>query len=210
MQYYPIYLALKNKPVLIVGGGKVAFRKAEQLLKAGAKVTILATRHRKESAKGGRRGDSENPITYICKAFEPQDVSGFKLVIAATSDRKVNESVAKACEEKNILVNVVDDKELSEFILPSIVDRDPLLIAISTSGIAPGLSKKIRKSLEKQFEANYSDFLRLISEYREQINSIQDAQTKQNLWNEIVSLTSDNLDYVRERIEGFLCKAKSI
>lgn len=152
MDYYPIYLDLKGKKCLVVGGGNVARRKIMMLKRAGAEVTVVAP--------------EINPdilgVTKIEREFIPEDVEGFTLVISATSNSYVNKRVSEAARSKNIIVNVVDDKMISDFISPSVVERKPFLIAISTEGRNPVLTKKMRRELERRFDNG--EFKELIDE----------------------------------------------
>jgi precorrin-2 dehydrogenase/sirohydrochlorin ferrochelatase len=135
--YYPVFLDLRGKPCVVVGGGRVAERKALALLAAGARLTVvspaLTVRLRKEK-DGGR-------LRHVERAFRPGDLRGAFLVIAATDDEKVNEAVAA---RKDLLVNVVDRPEHCTFIVPASVRRGPLHVAISTSGSSPYLRKLSR------------------------------------------------------------------
>ena len=141
MRYFPLFADLHDRRVLVVGGGAVAERKVRLLLEAGARVRLVAP----EVTTWLR----ENPsIAVRREQFEPQHFEGAVLAIAATDDRAVNEAVAAAGRERNVLVNVVDVAELSSFIVPAIVDRSPLVIAISTGGVAPVLARLVRERVE--------------------------------------------------------------
>ena len=177
MEYYPLFLDIKDRPCLVVGGGDVASRKAASLSEAGANVTILAPEFSFNT--GG--------INYLKKEFEAADLEGFYMVIAATSDEGTNSVVREEAKRRKILVNVVDNRELSDFIVPSVVDRDPLLIAISTSGIAPYLSKIIRKDLEKRYPSEYSKLLDILFPYRHKINAFEDVKVKLEVWEKLFS-----------------------
>lgn len=156
MEYYPIYLDIKDKPCLVVGGGEVAARKTESLVKAGANVTVIAP----------EISQAIKSAQLIQREFRPSDVNGYFLVIAATSNETVNEMISTACREKKILVNVVDDKDISDFIFGSVVDLDPLIISICTSGVAPALSKKLRLELEEKYRDDHKALLQKFKEER--------------------------------------------
>lgn len=179
MDYYPIFINLLGKKCLVVGGGPVAARKVEMLAKAGADITIIA-----EEVKSIPHTGSVEKV--LRKKFEDKDVQGFYLVIAATDDAKTNEAVSHAARDHSILVNVVDNIDSSDFIVPSIVDRTPLLIAISTSGIAPALSKKIRQKLEKEYGVNHSKLLEILSVYRDKISCFS-VDKKEGVYDQIFS-----------------------
>ncbi len=130
MRYYPVYLDLRERPCLIVGGGPVAERKALTLLEAGAEVTVVSptlSRKLQDLSLSGK-------ITHRAKKFEDKDISGEFLVIAATDSPQLNSAIGKTCGKMKVLVNVTAPPEESSFIVPSVVDRGDLLIAISTSG----------------------------------------------------------------------------
>lgn len=176
MDYYPINLDLKERPCLVVGGGKVAVRKVEALQKAGAKVTVIAP-------------EIDSAIKdALChkRSFQAEDLDNQFLAVVATSNRSLNSEISQMARQKKILVNVVDDKELSDFIVPSIVDRDPLLISISTSGHAPYLSKQIRKNLEKEFGDEYSKLLNLLRSYRTRLTALS-IEAKEDIWKHLFS-----------------------
>ena len=141
MRYFPLFADLRDRCVLVVGGGAVAERKVRLLLEAGARVRLVAP----EVTPWLR----ENPAIAVHREpFDPRHFEGAVLAVAATDDRAVNAAVAAAGRERNVLVNVVDVAELSSFIVPAIVDRSPLVIAISTGGVAPVLARLVRERLE--------------------------------------------------------------
>jgi len=162
MKYYPVYLDLRDRPCLIVGGGQVAERKTLSLLEAGANVTVISpslTQKLQELSQSGK-------IIHLPKTFDDKDLTGALLVIAATDSREVNTSIGRLCKKRNILVNVVTPPDESSFIVPSVVERGELLIAVSTSGMSPALSKKIRQELEERYGPEYEVFLRKMSMLR--------------------------------------------
>jgi len=148
MRYFPLFLDLRDRPVLIVGGGAVAERKCALLRAAGARVTLVAPELSPALEAELRQGS----VAHRRGEFEARDVEGCTLVIAATDDRSVNASAAAAARAHNIPVNVVDDPELSSFIVPSIIDRSPVQIAVSTGGASPVLARLLRERLESLLE----------------------------------------------------------
>jgi uroporphyrin-III C-methyltransferase/precorrin-2 dehydrogenase/sirohydrochlorin ferrochelatase len=144
MEYFPLFLKLTNQPCLIVGGGEVAVRKLGILLDAGAAVTVVAGELHPALIAWQKAGR----IRTVERCFQAGDERGQRLVVAATGDREVNAAVYAACEAAHILVNVVDDAERCRFIVPAIVDRSPLTIAISTGGKAPMLARLLRERIE--------------------------------------------------------------
>ncbi|HDX8352466.1 TPA: uroporphyrinogen-III C-methyltransferase [Aeromonas dhakensis] len=144
MDYLPIFCRLDNKPVLLVGGGEVAQRKARLLLDAGAQLTVVAPELDPELAELAANGS----IEWLAGEFAPQQLAGKWLVVAATDRREVNALVYQSANQARIFANVVDDPKRSSFIMPSIIDRSPLMVAISSGGKAPVLARLLREKLE--------------------------------------------------------------
>ena len=144
MDYLPIFCRLDNKPVLLVGGGEVAERKARLLLDAGARLTVVSPELDPELAELADSG----AIEWLVGEFEPSQLAGKWLVVAATDRREVNALVYQSANQAGIFANVVDDPKRSSFIMPSILDRSPLLVAISSGGKAPVLARLLREKLE--------------------------------------------------------------
>src|SRR5258708_16859982 len=144
MNYFPVFFDLAAQNVLVVGGGEVALRKLALLERTGAKVLVVSPElspELGERAAGGK-------ISVAMREFVADDLDGVRLVIVATSRRAVNRWIATLCEARGIPVNVVDDREASRFIVPAIIDRDPVLVAISTAGTSPVLARRLRERLE--------------------------------------------------------------
>ncbi len=167
MRYFPAFLDLQSAPALIVGGGAIAARKLELLSQAGAIVTVIAP-----SAKGGiaERAQSGS-LRWLARRFEPTDVAGMRIVIAATGDRAVNAAVAAAARGAGIPVNVVDDAALSTFIVPAIVDRSPLVVAISSGGVAPMLARRLRTRIETLLDESWGRLALFAERWRERIRA---------------------------------------
>ncbi|HDZ8829375.1 TPA: uroporphyrinogen-III C-methyltransferase [Aeromonas dhakensis] len=144
MDYLPIFCRLDNKPVLLVGGGEVAQRKTRLLLDAGAQLTVVAPELDPELAELAANGS----IEWLAGEFAPQQLTGKWLVVAATDRREVNALVYQSANQARIFANVVDDPKRSSFIMPSIIDRSPLMVAISSGGKAPVLARLLREKLE--------------------------------------------------------------
>jgi precorrin-2 dehydrogenase/sirohydrochlorin ferrochelatase len=155
MKYYPAFLDVRERPCVVVGGGQVAERKAVALFDAGADLTVVSpelTPHLRELADKGK-------ITHYPKNFDERDLVGAYLVIAATNDAPVNDAVAHACRKNGVLVNVVTAPDEGTFIVPSVVERGDLLIAISTCGDSPALARRVREELERTYGPEYGVFL---------------------------------------------------
>jgi precorrin-2 dehydrogenase/sirohydrochlorin ferrochelatase len=155
MKYYPVFLDVRERPCVVVGGGQVAERKAVALFDAGADLTVVSpklTSHLRALADKGK-------ITHHPKTFNEQDLAGAYLVIAATNDALVNDAVARSCRREGILVNVATAPDEGNFIVPSVVERGDLLIAISTCGDSPALARRVREELERTYGPEYEVFL---------------------------------------------------
>jgi uroporphyrin-III C-methyltransferase / precorrin-2 dehydrogenase / sirohydrochlorin ferrochelatase len=144
MNYFPVFFDLTAQKVLIVGGGEVALRKVTLLQRTGAEITLVAPEVLPELMARAAAGR----IKLAIREFLPDDLEGARLVIVATSRRALNRWIAKLSDARNIPVNVVDDREASRFIVPAIIDRDPVLVAISTGGASPVLARRLRERLE--------------------------------------------------------------
>ncbi len=159
MGYYPIMMDMTDRECLIVGGGEVALRKAESLVEAGAQVRVVAP-------EVDSRLESLDHVQVEKRSWKQGDTAGYALVFAATDDRDLNKLIADEARSSGVPVNVVDDPELCSFIVPSSVRRGDLLIAVSTSGKSPSLSKRVRKELELTYGPEYADFVTLLGELR--------------------------------------------
>jgi uroporphyrin-III C-methyltransferase/precorrin-2 dehydrogenase/sirohydrochlorin ferrochelatase len=144
VNYFPVFFDLDGQKVLIVGGGEVALRKVSLVERTGAAITLVAPEVAPEIMQRAAAGK----LKLALREFAPDDLDGARLVIVATSRRAVNRWIATLSEARNIPVNVVDDVEASRFIVPAIVDRDPVLVAISTGGASPVLARRLRERLE--------------------------------------------------------------
>lgn len=165
MTLFPLFADLKGRAVLVVGGGAVATRKTGALLEAGAHVTVGAP-ELDEALLGLRDGGR---IAHYTGHFESNWLDAMWLVIAATDDAAVNAQVAQAAQERRMLVNVVDNPALSSFQVPSIVDRSPLVVAISSSGVAPVLARRMRERIESLFDHTLGPLAALSAKFRLQI-----------------------------------------
>ena len=165
MDHLPIFINIRKKPCIVIGGGDIALRKINLLLKAKAKVDCLSPLF----CKGIKNLSENGHITLINKSFDQTDIKDYSIIIAATDDKSVNSLISSIAQDKKILVNVVDSPELSSFIMPSIVDRSPLIIAVSSSGKAPVLSRIIRAKLETVIPSAYGILADIAGEYRQKV-----------------------------------------
>ncbi|MEO8065212.1 MAG: siroheme synthase CysG [Pseudomonadota bacterium] len=167
MRYFPIFLDLKEKPVLLVGGGEVAARKFSLLVEAGASITVVAPRLGTELAEALERG----AFMHRAREFADTDIAGVWLVVAATDDRAVNAAVSAAATAARLPCNVVDDRELSSFIMPAIIDRSPVQIAVSTGGASPVLARLIRERLETLLDSSLGPLAAFAERWRSAIRA---------------------------------------
>lgn len=180
---FPIFLNLADRSCLVVGGGEVALRKIEQLLRADARVQVVA---RALCAQLQDLAASQR-ISHLAREFEPQHLDGQALVIAATDDRRLNGDVAGLARDRSIPVNVVDDPALCTFIMPSVIDRDPVIVAVSTGGESPVLARLLRARLETFIPAGYGRLARLLGEFREQARRKFPAiRARRRFWETII------------------------
>jgi precorrin-2 dehydrogenase/sirohydrochlorin ferrochelatase len=163
MRYYPVFLDLKGKNCLVVGGGQVAWRKIKRLLACGAKVFVVARELLPELEEAVKEGQ----VSYLGPEYKSEYLKDIFLLIGATDDEALNLRLSKEANAANILCNIVDQPEKCNFIVPSVVERGDLIIAISTSGKSPALARKLRLELEKQFGEEYAVFLKLLGQLRE-------------------------------------------
>jgi precorrin-2 dehydrogenase/sirohydrochlorin ferrochelatase len=192
MRYYPVYLDLRDRPCVIVGGGRVAERKALSLLEAGADVTIVSPSLTPKLQTLSLAGS----IKHKSKVFDEQDIIGNHLVIAATDSPELNSTIGTLCKKKAILVNVATSPEESTFIVPSVVDRGGLLIAISTGGASPALARKLRQDLESAFGPEYEVFLQKMAVVRDRLlNEVPDEGLRRMLFQRLVE--SNVLDLLK-------------
>jgi uroporphyrin-III C-methyltransferase/precorrin-2 dehydrogenase/sirohydrochlorin ferrochelatase len=183
MDYFPIFLKLKQRPCLVVGGGEVALRKVRLLRSAGAEVTVVAPELVPELEQMAQAGQ----IRHLCGVFEKPQLSNHVLVIAATDSREVNHAVFEAGEAQNVPVNVVDDPEHSSYITPSIIDRSPLVVAVSTGGSAPVLARLIRAKLESWIPAGFGRLADFATRFRDQVKArFGDVEARRNFWESVL------------------------
>jgi len=179
MRYFPAFLDLHAAPVLVVGGGEVAARKLRLLRQAGAAITVVAPRLVAEIAAPAESAG----VRWIARRFEPADVIGARVVIGATDDRVVNAAVAQAARAAGIPVNVVDDAALSTFIVPAIVDRSPLVVAISSGGVAPMLATRLRARIEALLDDSWGRLALFAERWRARVRAaLTDLPVRRRLY----------------------------
>jgi uroporphyrin-III C-methyltransferase / precorrin-2 dehydrogenase / sirohydrochlorin ferrochelatase len=182
MDAFPIFLRIKGRRCVIVGGGEVAMRKVTMLLKAAGSIEVISPEICPELAKLHKSGK----ITHINAVFEPMQLDNAFLVVAATDDEAINAAVSEAAKQRNIPVNVVDSPELCSFTMPSIVDRSPIMIAISSGGTAPVLARMLRSRIETMVPATYGRLAALAAEFRGKVKQrFGTMQERRIFWEEV-------------------------
>ncbi len=174
----------------MIGAGRVAQRKVMRLLECGARVLVISPEvtHRLKILSASKK------IIFKKRRVNLTDLQGVYLVVSATSDRRINSLVSSYCRRKGILINVVDSPKECNFILPSAVRRGNLTIAVSTDGISPALSKKIRQDLEQRFGVEYAKLLRIIEKLRpEVLRKIKNSKSRKAFFQKAVQADILNL-----------------
>lgn len=192
MKYYPVFFDLREKVCLVIGGGAVAERKVQRLLECGASVRIIT-----ESLSGKlEKLKEEGKIQLLAACYSDSWLNDAFLVICATDDRALNRRVMQDCQIRRIPVNVVDDPELCDFILPSIAEQGDLIIAVSTGGKSPALAKRLRMELERRYGPEYRELLNIMGELRTRIVAKGGSSSENRALFESV-ISSDILDALR-------------
>ncbi len=183
MDFFPIFLNIKGRSCLVVGGGEVAARKVALLREAGGHVTVVAPQLGPKLRELVARGE----IHCRLGQFEPADLDERHLVIAATNEGEVNAQVAAEATERRIPVNVVDQPKLCSFVVPSIIDRSPIVAAVSSGGTAPVLARLLRARLETLIPAAYGRLARLAADFRQEVkDKFQHAPNRRMFWERVL------------------------
>ncbi len=178
--YYPAFINIKDKECIVIGGGNIAERKALSLLNSGAKVKVISP----ELTDTLKKYVKEGQIRYLKRKYRKGDTKDAFVVIVATSDPDVNKKITK---ESTCLVNVVDNPEISNFIVPSVLKRGLLTIAISTSGASPAMAKYIRKELEGLYGRDFGKFLNLLKKIRtEVLKKVSDKRKRETILKKLI------------------------
>lgn len=179
MKYYPVFLNLQGRECVVVGGGRVAERKVQGLLRAGALVKVISPQLTKKLAKLKEQGQ----IVCSLREFRSTDLKNAYLAIAATNDHSINEKIYQQADAQKIPVNVVDDPKHSSFIVPSLVKRGDIILAISTSGKSPALARFLRQKLEKDLGSEYSYLAKFLGALRYWLfNQKTDSKERQKIF----------------------------
>ncbi len=182
MDYLPLFADLKGRPCLLVGGGEVAARKAALLERAGARLTVVAP----DLCPALAARVAEGAIEHRPRPFREADLEGTILVVAATDDADVNAEVSRAARARGVWVNVVDDPAASTFVMPAIVDRSPILVAVSSGGRAPVLARLLRARLEAWIPAGYGRLARLAGRFRRAVQErLPTLAQRRRFWEDV-------------------------
>ncbi|HXO21132.1 MAG TPA: bifunctional precorrin-2 dehydrogenase/sirohydrochlorin ferrochelatase [Thermoanaerobaculia bacterium] len=192
MQFYPVFLDLRERPAVVVGGGTAAEEKARGLLEAGARVTAIAA----AADPGLANLAASGKLRLLGRDFREGDLAGAFLVIAAVADPGLRERVWREARRRGVLINTVDDPPRCDFLAPAIVRRGDLAVAISTGGKAPALAVRLRQRLERELGDEHARFLELAGAVRAPLAALHpDLGRRRELWYRL--LDSDVLDLLR-------------
>ncbi len=195
MEFLPLFLNIRNKKCVVIGGGEVAHRKASLLLRAGGDLHIVSET---VSAEVQHLCD-EHEASITLTAFSPAVIEGASLVIAATDDRSVNATVSEAATAAGILVNVVDQPDLCSFIMPAIVDRSPIVVAVSSGGASPVLTRQLKEMNEVMIPGRIAELGDLLQRYRPQVKkTLSSFSQRARFWEAIIDSEIPELVYSGE------------
>ena len=193
MKYFPLFLDLKGRKILVVGNGFETVEKVAQMIETGADVHCISEELLPEILKMAEKGE----IYYRQKRFEEKDLDGVWLVIGTSGDKALNAEIARSAEERNVFYNIVDVKNLCAFIFPALVRRGDLTIAISTSGNSPALAQKVKREINQTIGKEYTALNQLLGESRSKIlDKIKDKEVRRKIFHDLVE--SDLLDLIAD------------
>lgn len=201
MRYYPVFLDIAGKPVVVIGGGAVAWQKVSGLLDAGAGVTVVSPELHPEI----ENAVAEGRVRHLAREYEPGDLEGYFLAFVGTDDRSINSVVAQEGKDRRVLVNAVDDPPFCDFIMPAIARQGDLTVAVSTSGRSPAMARKMREELEAFLTEDFAVMLDLAAEVRKELLD-RGVMAHPDVWNaalddELKRLLSDGRrDEAKERL----------
>lgn len=190
--YYPINLKINDMKVVIIGGGKVAYRKCMNFLTFSKRVTVVSKEFIEEFE------NIRNKIDITKDNYDEKYIKDAFVVVAATNNKNINHEIGIYCRNHGKLVNVVDDGDLSNFTVPSFVKRGDLLLSVSTGGKSPSLSSKIRKDLEEIYDESYEEYVNLLGEVRQSIiEDIEDINERRRMLKSTLDMTIDELKSIK-------------
>lgn len=197
MEYLPAFLVVRDKPCLVVGGGDVAARKIEMLQRAGARVTVVSPTINQRVAATGTTVN----LKHIAAPFSPEHLDGMVVAVAATDNESVNQHVAREAQRRNVPVNVVDRPALCTFVFPSVIDRSPIVVAVSSAGASPVLARHLRAKLESIIPASYGRLADLARRFRDRVKQkFSRIDDRRRFWEKVLEGPIAELVYTgRER-----------
>jgi precorrin-2 dehydrogenase/sirohydrochlorin ferrochelatase len=208
MNYYPVFIDVRDQPCLVVGGGAVGARKAATLLECGARITVIDP----SPAQRLQQLAGQDQLRLIRRPYTTSDLQDVLLVFAATDDNDLNRRIGRDARRCGLLCNVATHPEIGSFILPSVMRRGDLIVAISTQGGSPALAKRLRRQLEEQFGDEYAVFLGLMKAVRKRLLAqghapgLHKAQFEQLLDSDLITLIENRrweaIDRILYRILG--------
>lgn len=191
--YFPVFLNLEGRRCLVIGGSRLAAEKAFSLRTCGARVTVVSETLVDELAEAALLGQ----VQWIRRDYQPGDLDGFFLAVAAPDDRSINGTIFREAEQRGVLFNALDDPPHCQFIFPSVHRQGDLVLAISTAGVAPALAVRLRQRFGAELGPEYDEFLRLAAEYRDDITGqLPEFPPRRDLWYRIVD--SDIVNLIRQ------------
>ncbi len=204
---FPVFLKVKDRLCVIIGGGNVARRKAEDLLPCGAKLQVVSPAVVEPIEQWAEQG----LLTWHAKQFTEEDLSGACIVFAATDNSDENRHVVTLCNNKGVLVNVVDDPQQCDFFVPAVLRRKALAVAIATAGKSPLFARKLRTELEEIITDEYGEFLEMLGSQRERIKrTVSDISERRRIFEALIDsdilelLKSGKPEKAKERLEQCL------
>jgi precorrin-2 dehydrogenase/sirohydrochlorin ferrochelatase len=201
MRYYPVFLDIAGKPAVVIGGGQVALRKVEGLLDAGAHITVISPALHPDLEALVAAGR----VRHIAREYSPGDLDGCLLAFVGTDDRSVNAAVAREGKQRGVWVNAVDDPANCDFIMPGIVRRGDIILAVSTSGGSPAMARKLREDLEQFLTEEYALMLDLVAQVRRELCD-RGVKVEPEVWNAALDaevkrlLSQGHLDEAKQRL----------
>jgi precorrin-2 dehydrogenase / sirohydrochlorin ferrochelatase len=163
--YYPVFLEMKDRRCVVIGGGAVAERKVEGLLEVGANVTVISP----AITDGLRELLTQGAIRYVAREYQTGDRAGYDMVFVATDNGEINAVISNEARSLRIWVNSADDPDHCDFILPAVIRRGDLVVAVSTGGVSPAVTRVIREEINEYFTTDYASFVRIAGEVRREL-----------------------------------------
>lgn len=183
MSLLPLFIDIESKPCLVIGGGTIAYRKVKMLTKAGADISIIAP----SICQALQSHSEQHAITIHTREFSDADINQQILIIAATNNKSLNKHISELAKQQNILVNVADDFKQGDVVLPSVIDRDPIQIAVTTGGASPVLARLLRRNLERCTPSAYGALASLVENYRHTASQeIPNEDSRRRFWEEVL------------------------